>query len=85
MLSWTLKSKIIKKFDHYREINQMPKIAETIRHLHIYQKVILPPGSHDQAGDIIPASQREIAMTIDLIKKLESIVKRPSTSYPNFL
>lgn len=81
----TLKSKITKKIDHYRGINQMPMIAETIRHLHIYQKVILHPGSHDQAGDIIPTSQREIAMTIDLIKKLESIVKRPSTSYPYFL
>lgn len=80
-----LKTKITQKIDHYRSINQMPMIAETIRHLHIYQKVVLHPGSHDQAGDIVPTSQREITMTIDLIKKLESIVQRPSTSYPYFI
>lgn len=80
-----LKTKIKNKIEKYRRESIMPMVAETIRHLHVYQKVILHPGSHDQAGDIVPVSQREITLTIDLIKKLEAILNRHSASYPYFL
>lgn len=80
-----LKEKIKNKIEKYRNESVMPMVAETIRHLHVYQKVILHPGSHDQSGDIVPTSQREITLTIDLIRKLETIIKRPSASYPYFL
>lgn len=80
-----LKAKIKNKIDKYRNESTMPMVAETIRHLHVYQKVILHPGSHDQSAGIVPTSQREITLTIDLIRKLETIIKRPSASYPYFL
>lgn len=80
-----LKEKIKNRIEKYRNESVMPMVAETIRHLHVYQKVILHPGSHDQSGDIVPTSQRAITLTIYLIRKLETIIKRLSASYPYFL
>lgn len=80
-----LQSKIRSLLQKYNEENQLPWISETIRHLQTYQKVILHQGSHDQAGTIPVISTKEITITLDLMRKLELITRRNSTSFPYFI
>lgn len=80
-----LRSKIYNLFQEYDKKNKFPWIAETIQHLRTYQKVILHQGSHDQLGILPAISSKEITMTLDLMRKLEQITERNSTSYPYFI
>ena len=80
-----LQSKIRAIFQKYNEGNQMPWISTTIQHLHTYQKVVLHQGSHDQLGTLPIISDKEITITLDLMKKLEQIIKRSSTNFPYFI
>lgn len=80
-----LQPQIRKLLLKYNDGNQMPWISNTINSLHTFQKVILHQGSHDHPGVIPVISAKEITLTIDLMKKLEQIVNRNSSSYPYFL
>lgn len=80
-----LQSKIINLFQKYDCNNQIPWISETIKNLKTYQKVILHQGSHDQIGILPVISSKEIAITLDLMRKLEEIAKRNSSSFPYFI
>ncbi len=80
-----LQSKIINLFQKYDCNNQIPWISETIKNLKTYQKVILHQGSHDQIGSLPVISSKEIAITLDLMRKLEEIAKRNSSSFPYFI
>ena len=80
-----LQSKIRAVFEKYDEGNQMPWISTVIQHLHTYQKVILHQGSHDQVGSLPVISAKEVTITLDLMRKLEQIVKRNSTNFPYFI
>ena len=55
------------------------------QHLHTYQKVVLHQVSHDQLGTLPIISDKEITITLDLMKKLEQIIKRSSTNFPYFI
>jgi hypothetical protein len=80
-----LKSRINNVFQKYNNNNMFPWISETVQHLRTYQKVILHQGSHDQCGTLPAISSKEITITLDLMKKLEKITNRSSTSYPYFI
>lgn len=80
-----LQSKIKDLFHNFNCKNQVSWIAETIRQLKTYQKVILHQSSHDQIGALAVISSKEIAITLDLMKKLEQITKRSSSSFPYFI
>ena len=80
-----LQSKIRAIFQKYNEGNQMPWISTTIPHLHTYHKVVLHQGSHDQLGTLPIISDKEITITLDLMIKLEQIIKRSSTNFPYFI
>lgn len=80
-----LREKIKFQFEKYNETNTMKDIAETIRHVNTYQKVVLHPGSHDQGAALSFSSEKEITISLDLMRKLEAIVNRSSASYPYFI
>ena len=73
------------RFQKYDCNNQIPWISEIIKNLKTYQKVILHQGSHDQIGSLPVISSKEIAITLDLMRKLEEIAKRNSSSFPYFI
>lgn len=83
--SQLLQSRIRDTFKKYDNNNKTPWIAEAIWQLQTYQKVILHQGSHDQTGTIPIISTKEIAITLDLMQKLEKITKRSSSSFPYFI
>ncbi|MEY8685645.1 hypothetical protein AB9N12_05720 [Bacteroides sp. AN502(2024)] len=80
-----LQSKIRKLFLRYDNGNNMPWIADVIKHLHTFQKVIFHQGSHDQIGIQPVISAKEITMSLELMKRLELIVNRSSSNYPYFM
>lgn len=80
-----LQSKLKGLLKKYSDSNNMPWIADTIRHLHTFQKVILHQGSHDHQGVLPIISAKEITMTIDLMRRLENIISRGSSSYPYYM
>ena len=80
-----LQSKIKDLFHKFNCNNQVSWIAETIQQLKTYQKVILHQSSHDQIGALAFISSKEIAITLDLMKKLEQITKRSSSNFPYFI
>lgn len=80
-----LQSKIKNLFQKFNCKNQVPWISEIIQQLKTYQKVILHQSSHDQIGALPVISSKEIAITLDLMRKLEQITKRSSSSFPYFI
>lgn len=80
-----LPERIKKQFEKYNNGNTLPWVIETIRGLTTYQKVILHQGSHDQIGTHPIISTKEIAITLDLMKRLEHITTRSSSNYPYFI
>lgn len=79
-----LKSKIGGTINKFNTQNEFPWIRDVINSLHTYQKVILHQGSHSQSG-LHVISTKEIAITIELMKKIENIIKRNSTNFPYFI
>ena len=79
-----LKSKIKETINKFNTQNEFPWIRDVINSLHTYQKVILHQGSHSQSG-LYVISTKEIAITIELMKKIENIIKRNSTNFPYFI
>ena len=80
-----LRVKICNLLRKYDNRNLIPWISETIQRLHTYQKVVLHQGSHDQTGTLAVISKKEIDITLDLMRKLEQVIKRNSTGYPYFI
>ena len=80
-----LRLKICNLFKKYDNRNLIPWISDTVQRLHTYQKVVLHQGSHDHTGALAVISRKEIDITLDLMRKLEQVIKRISTGYPYFI
>ena len=80
-----LRLKICNLFKKYDNRNLIPWISDTVQRLHTYQKVVLHQGSHDHTGTLAVISRKEIDITLDLMRKLEQVIKRNSTGYPYFI
>ena len=80
----TVDDRNISKID-YSNVFSLGVASDLIQELKTYQKVILHQSSHDQIGALPVISSKEIAITLDLIRKLEQITKRSSSSFPYFI
>lgn len=77
-----LKNKLKTLLEEYDSSNEFSNIVNVVRQVDTFQKVTLHPGSHSQSGLMHDITKKELAITIDLIDRLEKIVFQPNSKYP---